>query len=239
MTILEYKQQAVSNINSIPEEYTVLLADLAKAESNELHYNRITGEKDITTGLGIYRFAQPKAEIFKYIDLVAKQVTKLPSSTWDEATINKVDSLCDKDILMYLSYLFYKEYYAPLCLELLPNGVVVDACNLYANSPRGATLSIQRAIFELNDMGYISLPKENIYEPIPTIGPKTKFNLKKIKQCSKDVHKVFNMLILLYMKTYYINIITSDKVKLNEAAKIIPALKNLKGWDNRVNNAID
>lgn len=239
MTIEEYKKSASIGIKSIPEEYAILLNDLEKAESGHLHYNRITGETDITTGLGIYRFAQPKAEIFKYIDLVAKQVTQLPSSAWDKATINKVDSLCDKDILKYLSYLFYKEYYGPLCIELLPNGVIIDACNLYANSPQGATLSLQRAIFELNDMGYISLPKENIYEPIPTVGPKTKANLEKIKQCSKDVHKVFNMLVLLYMKTYYINIITSDKEKLAQAAKIIPALKNLKGWDNRVNNAID
>lgn len=236
-SIQDYVNLQKEGFASIPEAYHEVLKDLNTDEGGKLHRNNT--ETDITTGMGIYRTVHPTAEVFKYIDLVAASVTTAKSNQWDLATINKVNGLLNNDVMYYLTYLFYKDFYAELPVDLLDPKTAADACNLYANSPEGLKISLQRAIFEVNDMGYINIPKENIYEPIPKIGPKTKENLRLILNAGSEAKKVFNLCVLLYMKTYYINIITSDADKIKEASKIIPTLKYLKGWDTRTNKKID
>lgn len=233
MESINYKEECAK----IPKVFNILFRDLEKDEGGHLHRN--PGETDITTGLGIYKGANPKAKIFEYIASVALPVTTTASNGWSPATIDKVNLLLDKDAMTYYSYLFYKDFYAELPMELLPEDTLLDSCNLYANSPEGLKLSLQRAIFEVNEMKYINIPKEDIYEPVPNIGPKTKRNLELIKNSTPECQKVFNLCVLLYMKTYYINIITSNKEKVAEASKYIPFLKFIKGVDSRVNSKID
>lgn len=234
MTIAEYTKIAKDNLNSIPQEFRVILDDLLQAESGKLHKN--TGEIDITTGTGIYRASFPNAEVFNYIELVAG---KGNTPSWDNNTITIVNSKLDQDVIYYYSYLFYKNYYKDLDLTLFPNEVIVDICNLYANSPQGAKLAITRGAINLYKIGLIHLEPSEVFEPVDKIGPKTINLLNKIKNASFEVHMCFVMSLMFEMQQYYCNIVTSDKDKVQEASKIINSLRFLSGWGNRLDNRLD
>ena len=237
MTINDYKQNTISNINSIPNEYKLILNDLLSAESGRLHRN--STETDITTGTGIYRVSSPNAEIFKYIDMVAANVTAGKSNTWDSRTITIVDGMIDKDIIFYYSYLFYKDFYSGIDLSLFPDEVLVDITNLYANSPQGCKFAVSRGAINLYKIGAVALTSDEVFEPMDKIGPKTINLLNKIKDSNHDVHRTFIMSLMFEMQQYYCNLVTQDKEKVAKASAIIPNIKYLPGWGNRLDNRLD
>lgn len=237
MSINDYKKTATDNIDNIPNEYKLILNDLLNAESGSLHRN--STEADITTGTGIYRVSSPNAEIFKYIDMVAANVTTGKSNTWDTRTISVVNGMLDKDIIFYYSYLFYKEFYSGIDLSLFPDEVILDITNLYANSPQGCKLAISRGAINLYKIGVITLTPDEVYEPMDKIGPKTINVLKKIRDRGSDVHSTFIMSLMFEMQQYYCNLITGDKDKVAKASAIIPNIKYLNGWGNRLDNRLD
>ncbi len=233
MTLAEYTKTAKDNLASIPAEYRLILDDLLQAESGKLHRN--TGETDITTGTGIYRASSPNAEVFKYIELVAG---KGNTSSWDATTIANVNTLLDPDVIYYYSYLFYSNYYKELDLSLFPDEVIVDICNLYANSPQGAKLAITRGAINLYKIGSVQLTPDEVFEPVDKIGPKTINLLKKIRDASHEVHMTFIMSLMFEMQQYYCAIVTSDKEKVAKASEIINSLRFLNGWGNRLDNRL-
>lgn len=232
MTLEQYKEESKK---TIPNEYRLILDNLKEAESDNLHRN--STEADITTGTGIYKFTHPKAEIFNYIDSVAKSIgITTPSNKWSSDEILTINSKLDKTIIDYYSYEFYNNFYGEIDFTLFPDEVIIDIANLYANSPSGAKLAITRGAINLYYIDAIELIPSEVYEPIDKIGPKTINVLKKIREATPMVHKCFIMSLCFEMQQYYSNIITSNKDKVREASKIIPSIIYLNGWGNRLDN---
>ena len=206
------------------KQYEKLLDSLYQFESGRLHYNG--KEKDITNGYGIYRFQQPKAALWTYIDSLAKGITTLPSSKWTKDIVDKVNAKIDKSKERELTYQFYKSFFANAHLELFHEDLVILMVNLYTNSPLGATESIQEALNDCYEYGIFKVAKEEVPEVVGQFGPKTQSAIKKFcdNADEKDII-IFKNCALLYMKSYYGEL---------AADKSSTMLVNLKGWNNRM-----
>lgn len=206
------------------KQYEHLLDNLFKAEGGYLHRN--SKESDITNAYGIYRYRQPQAALWTYIDSVAKKVTSLPSKSWDKATIEKIDKLIDKNKERELSYQFYKEFFKTAYLELFPDDLVIMVANLYANTPKGATEAIQEALRDVAQYGLIDMFLKDMPPVIGRFGPSTRRAVTRFTELAdrKDII-IFKNCALLYMKTYYADLVIS---------KTDTMLPNLKGWNNRM-----
>jgi len=215
----------------IPEEYNVLLDNIKKAESGILHYN--SKETDITNGYGIYRQRHPNALVFNYIDNISKPFTKLPSSKWNNKQLLKsLNSVINQDIDRYLSYLFYKEYLAGAKLELFDKDHVVLVANLYTNSPKGAWMSIQEGLRDMQKDGVLNIKLSDLPIVDGVFGGKTARALTLLKEIKTEtvyekvlINKLFKKSVLLAMKSYYADITSNNPDKF---------VGYLKGWDNRI-----
>lgn len=206
------------------KQYEKLLDSLYQFESGRLHYNG--KEKDITNGYGIYRFQQPKAAIWTYIDSLAKDITTLPSNKWTKDIVDKVNAKIDKSKERELTYQFYKSFFANAHLELFHEDLVILMVNLYTNSPLGATESIQEALNDCYEYGIFKVAKEEVPEVVGQFGPKTQSAIKKFcdNADEKDII-IFKNCALLYMKSYY------GELAVDKSSTM---LVNLKGWNNRM-----
>lgn len=206
------------------KQYEKLLDSLYGFEGGKLHYN--PKEKDITNAYGIYRFSQPKAELWTYIDSLAKGITTKPSNQWDKATVDAVNAKIDKVKERELTYKFYKEYFANAHLELFHEDLVVLIVNLYTNTPLGCIESIQEALNDCYEYGIFKVSKEEVPEVVGKFGPKTQTAVKTFcdNADEKDII-IFKNCALLYMKSYY------GELAVDKTSTM---LINLKGWNNRM-----
>lgn len=206
------------------KQYEKLLDSLYGFEGGKLHYN--SKEKDITNGYGIYRFQQPKAEIWTYIDGLAKGITTLPSNQWTKDIIDAVNAKIDKAIERELTYKFYKSFFANAYLELFHEDLVILMVNLYTNSPLGAIKSIQEALNDCYEYGIFKIEKENVPEVVGKFGPKTQNAIKTFSDNADDKDVIiFKNCALLYMKSFY------GELAVDKSSTM---LINLKGWNNRM-----
>lgn len=222
------------------KQYEALLNHLFKAEGGKLHKN--SKELDITNAYGIYRYANPKAEIWNYIDGLAMTVTRAPSKAWDAVQIAKVNNLIDKKIERELSYNFYKKYLAPLKLELYPDDLTVTLVDCFANTQTGTYKAIQEGLNDCYKYGLFKFtpkkpqPNGNILLVDGDIGSGTImainafFNNPEVKdpEIRRLQNIIFKNCMLLYMKSYYAEITVGKPDKF---------LGVLKGLCNRMENA--
>lgn len=206
------------------KQYEKLLDSLYGFESGRLHYN--SKEKDITNAYGMYRFQQPKAELWKYIDSLAVGITTLPSNQWTKDIVEKVNAKIDKAKERELTYQFYKSFFAKAHLELFHEDLVILIVNLYTNSPLGAIKSIQEALNDCYEYGIFKIAKEAVPEVVGTFGPKTQAAVKLFSDNAdeKDII-IFKNCALLYMKSFY------GELAVDKSSTM---LINLKGWNNRM-----
>lgn len=218
-------------LKEIPRQYVKLLDHIESAEGGVLHRNK--NESDITSSWGIYRGSPDGknfTELWDYIENVGKNVTDKPTHLWDSETIKAVDEIIKQDPITehYLSYKFYKKYLRGARLKLFPDELVIVMANLYTNTPLGAWMSVQEALIDITKDKILDLELDDLSAVDGGFGKKTRDSLIKFRDNSdwKDV-LIFKKSILLAMKTYYIDLSTSDVEKY---------LRNLPGWNARVEN---
>jgi len=215
-----------SKIASISDKYKYVLDYLKDAEGNVVERN--PGESDITAPLGVYRKEHPNADVFVYIDSVAKAVTSDPSTAWSASTIAKVDSLVDKKVCYYLAYLYYSDFYKSAALDYYDAEVAIAIVSIYANSPLLCNTSVQKAVNTMGVKNYIHLDNGPL-KVDGGVGSGTKSELTEIDGLSKDVNYSFRLLILHHVKTGYLTLYLGNIDKF---------CTFIKGWFNRVDNLL-
>ena len=203
-----------------------VLEYLAKAEGTDIVY--LQNEKDITAPYGIYRHAHPDAEIFKFIDSVARSIgIEHKSNQWDIGKVKRVNTALVgmQDEIDKLVSEFYEEYLKPAHLELFPPLCRVAMFSMYTNSPKNAWKSVQQSLIDVdkNNLGN----NDDLSIVDGSFGRKTERGIIDVVQSlNKQGHLYFETLMLSNMKTLYIRLAMSNPDKY---------LKYLKGWDNRMN----
>lgn len=207
--------------------YKKLLDSIYDVEGGRLHRN--PKEKDITNAYGIYRFQQPKAAIWTYIDSIAKTITTKPSSLWDDKTIEAIDAKIDKVKERELSYEFYKEFFVGAYLELFHPDLVIMVANCYVNTPLGTIKAIQEALNDCYKYGIFKVDKKEVPPVLGKFGPQTRTAVTTFSKNAdwKDII-IFKNCALLYMKSYYAELVIGNTITM---------LPNLRGWNNRMENA--
>lgn len=234
---------------NIPEDMKKILEDLRIQESgaslagSRIHRN--PSEYDITTRYGIYRYANPKAKIFEYIDTIARNMglTK-PSTQWTISDYISVQNKMDFDTELYYTYLFIKDYFS----VTLKNGTKLNidldkfdtetkkaVISLGWNSMKLCVKCLQSTINEFFIEEYIpGYNKTNVIACDGVYGPGTDKVLNIVldyinKQPNKELSIRFFHRFLNNAKTYYIKLALGNKNNL---------LQYLNGWNNRVDNLI-
>lgn len=189
---------------------------LSNVEGTIVHRNK--NEKDITSPYGIYRYTQPKASIFNYIDQVANEIgITNPSTIWSSEDIDRVNKSLDSDKVFELAVDFYKTF-TPLDLDSIDINIAYAYFNIYTNSPKCANSAMQSTCNKFGE----SLKVDGI------IGKMSKLSIENV--LNSDINtKEFLYLFLLACKDYYINITVSSPNNY---------IQYLKGWNNRVNALI-
>ncbi len=217
-------------MSAIPNNYSKLMDNLLDVEGGRLHKN--STEIDVTNRYGIYRGSRAGRNfkpLWDYVDKVASKVTKLPSSKWTNEISSEVNNLLDPDKVRYLSYLFYKDYFAGAHLDLFHNDLVILMANLYTNSPKGAWMSVQEALRDIQRDGILNMPFKKLSIADGVFGDKTrKALLEFLKTADRKDIIIFKKSILLSMKSYYIDLAVGNPDKF---------LLYLNGWDNRMEEA--
>lgn len=213
----------------ISDQMKALLTYLAKAEGVLIH--RLDGEKDITSMYGIYRYQNPKANIFKKIDSIALELgIKIPSSSWTKKELDLINDHIQnsKNLVNELFLLvveFYEDYYSSIKLNLFHEDCVVAIASMFANSRRLSIKAVQYAVNTMNLNGFVELNK-NLLED-GKLGDKT---LKALESClyacktGKNVGLLFESYMLLGMSAEYSILIKGDSRYLRFST----------GWDNRL-----
>lgn len=225
----------------VPNEWKEVLLKLKKQESGTLGLHRNPTEADITTAYGIYRYANPNAEIFKYIDQVAKSIgINSNSKTWlDRNTLTKIQSNIDPEKELYYTYLFIKSYFTINKQEI--NLDQFEPITRYAiislgwNSIKLCVKCLQSTINEMYMNGYIpNVDKSTKIACDGVYGPNTKRHLDGImsyintnKDKALELH--FYYRFLNNAKTYYVSLALNNQSKF---------LMYLKGWNARVDQLI-
>lgn len=202
--------------------YEKLVELLKTVEGDKIHYNK--GEKDITSAYGIYRYQQPQAKIFTYIDTVAKDlgITK-PSYEWTSEEINLVNINIDKDEEFNLAVDFYKTF-THLDLDQLGLELSYAYFNIFANTPKGANKAMQATINSLisnYNLDYKLLDVDGI------LGPKSRKVIYDVVKSYND--KELKLTFLVHANEHYINLAVNNSEKY---------LKYLNGWYQRIKNLI-
>ena len=212
-------------MEQIPENFKPILDLIKKQEGGYLHRNK--NEKDITTGYGIYRHANPKAVVWSYIDSLAKQLgIKTPSPTWTNDQIKSVNTLINPELEKYYSYLFYKDYFKNTGLADAHPIVQPVIVSLFTNGQKLYNMSLQRALNALIKEGVV---KDQKLVEDGVVGPKTLALFKVVSQASSAINEKLKLLILLYAKSYYATLIGNNPGSYAQYSK---------GWDSRVNQLI-
>ena len=230
----------------VPEVWKELLEDIKKQESGNLGLHRNPTEYDITTAYGIYKYVHKNAEIFKYIDEVAKTIgIKNGSTYWtDRATLTKIQSAIDPEKELYYTYLFYKDYLEGIKLSLFPDKLKRYVASFYVNGPKLCNKALQMTCnqfiyYNYKQGGYYKRTKIEKGKEVPNYLAQDGVLGNQSWEVIKDILKLcetnemylmeFKYLFLLYMKTYYCNL-----VRTNTANAVY-----IGGWNKRVDNLLD
>ena len=197
-----------------------MLDMLKKLEGGRLHFNK--GEKDITNGYGIYRYAHPNAEIWKYIDNIAQSLgINVPSYRWSRDMISAVNINIDPEIEAKLSLVFYREYFAPTKMELYPASFIKCLVSIYVNGVKLYNRSLQLALNKMIKAGRVPGPMLVVDG---AVGNKT-LGVVKIITSKPELHEEFKQVFLDTCKESYTSLANSNPAKYG---------RFLKGWHNRV-----
>lgn len=198
-----------------------------KLEGGKIHRNKT--EKDITSKAGIYKYAQPHAEIFSYYAQVAKNLGITKDSTeWTKSEIEKIDNAVDSVNDIAYSVEFYKGYFKNTVIESLDKVALLYG-SIYVNSQKIANKALQNSI---NSMVNI-LKERGIELDIKlkvdgVIGSGSKASIKKVI----EVCKLNNTLLDVWKQAFA----SSCKDQYVELANKGEKNKTyLTGWINRVN----
>lgn len=204
----------------IPVEYEKILDYLFKAEGGKLHYNK--NEKDITNAYGIYRYAQPNATVWFHIDNVAKRLgITTPSSKWSRDIVTLVNSKIDRAEDRYQSYIFYKGYFKPALLEVIPNNCWLYAVSIFTNGPVIYYKSLRNA---LNIFNYATGLNTNTLPVVGKGGDDLRQALTVVYN-NPALHSKFKDILIDKTKEEYTKLANSNTAKYG---------MYLKGWLNRV-----
>lgn len=195
---------------------------LKDVEGDKIHYNK--GEKDITSAYGIYRYSQPDAKIFSYIDSIAKDlgITK-SSKDWTHEEMERVNRKIDKEKEFNLAVDFYRSF-SPLDLDQLGLELGYAYFNIYTNTPKGANIAMQAMInsyIKNYQLDYKLLDEDGI------LGPKSKSLIYNVAKLYRD--RELKLAFLVFANDNYIKLVVNNPDKY---------LQYLKGWDQRVNNLV-
>ena len=201
-----------------------LLEYLAKAEGTELHYNE--GEVDITAPYGIYRKPYPNANIFKYIDGVARSLgIEVPSREWTEEEVLLIDNALDMQKINELAMEFYIGYAKGARLDMLPAESQVAMFSLYTNSPKLAWKAVQSALNKFVKNGWLEFRLQAVDGAYGKSTEEGLQELLKIAESNSGYGYIFEAYMLLEMSQEYAKLAVSNPDKY---------LKYLNGWNNRV-----
>jgi len=217
----------------IPEAYNTFLDNIKHAEGGHIHYN--VGEEDITTGYGIYKVGHESAIVFEYITMLANSLNiDTNSKHWNKEEIDRVNEILDPEVERYLTYLFYGKYLSGAYLYLFRPDMVMVMVNLYTNSPKGAWMSVQEALRDLQEDGILKLNLSELSTVDGQYGSKTNNALNMFNNIKTETEYektlldlIFRKSVLLAMKSYYTDLVSAKPSKF---------LKFAKGWDNRIEN---
>ena len=197
-----------------------MLIMLRKLEGGRLHYNK--GEKDITNGYGIYRYAHPHAEIWKYIDSIARSLgINIPSYQWSQDMVAAVNKNIDPEIEAKLSLVFYREYFRPTKMELYPASFVKCLVSIYVNGVKLYNKSLQLTLNKMIRAGRLPGPLLTVDG---AVGNKT-LGVVQIITNKPELHEEFKQVFLDTCKESYTSLANSNPAKYG---------RFLKGWHNRV-----
>lgn len=210
-------------VENIPARYKDILAFLKIQEGGVLHHN--AGEADITNGYGIYKYAWPNAEIWKYIRSVG-MIQGLPSETksWSDAACrNVVTPKIDPKYDLWLSYKFYTEYFKNIDMDCFTRTLIPVVVSLYTNSQSLFKKSLQNGInATIYNLG-LKIPQITVDG---ILGRATYEALRSILGSgAKDVDEILKARILDAADQWYDNLYKSNPDKYG---------KYIKGWHNRV-----
>lgn len=212
----------------IPVGFQDLLNMLRKQEGGKLHFN--AGEKDITNGYGIYRYAHPAASIWKYYDDIAISLDiKIPSYNWSMENILAVQSRINANEELWLSYLFYKDYLAPVCLDQCHPLLVKPIASIYTNGVKLCVRAMQRALIYLykDRLRDATFPADFAVDGL--MGPGTRDWFLKVSSLPEADIAEYKNLFLSCCKYEYKKLADSNPDKFG---------RFLKGWYNRVDSLI-
>lgn len=219
-------------VGVIPEGFMSLLTMLRKQEGGYIHKNN--NEHHYTNGYGIYRHVHEQALIFRYHDeLISKMTTinKVDSDlgrNWNQANSQELNSMIQQDKELWLSYLFYKDYFAILEFDKVNPILVRPIASIWTNGTKLCIRALQtalRMIYIKHNLAY-DFPKN--LQSDGNFGPVTKHWYMKLASYDNMINQEFVYLFLLAAKSEYIHL------ALNRS----DLLQYLKGWDNRVNSLI-
>nr|DAX81678.1 MAG TPA: hypothetical protein [Bacteriophage sp.] len=205
-----------------------LMNYLEKAEGTTVHRN--STESDITSPYGIYKSAHPTAQIFTFIDQIAKEAGIFKSSQqWTQNDLNLINQNIQRTNklpqIRSLAESFYDKYTQGLPLDKIPELCQVTVFSLYTNSSLNASKAIQMACNSF--IKNYSLQIASLVED-GALGRSSISALENINRCigiNTDRALYFETLILLHMSKLYATLAVANPDKY---------LIYLKGWNNRL-----
>jgi len=201
---------------------------LRKDEGSDIHYN--DGEKDITAGYGIYRYAHPDARVFLVIDKIALQLGVVyASSEWTTTVIKKVNSYIEnnydvKQEVYEATVEFYEDYLKRARLGLFPSECKVAMMSMFTNSEKGAWTAVQNTLLTLAKNGKLTIKLNELSGPDGAFGNKTRDGLADAQVNGVDP-MYMETLMLLHMLDYYVELWFRNPSKYG---------KYLRGWKERM-----
>lgn len=210
---------------NIKEKQVLFMNMIKKQEGGKLHRNK--SEKDITTGYGIYKYSFPEAEIFKYIDSLAKSLNiNKKSSEWSKSEIETINKNIDTNKELQYTIDFYNnEYFKKIDIYKLPIQLTLSVGSILINSPKIASKALQisyNTMIKLID----SLSNEKQIDEDGIIGSGTRNAIYKLSEKveSSDTDK--------YLWFYiFINSVISQYVDMaTDNGKEDKQLQYLRGW---------
>lgn len=224
-----------------------VVAKLREQEGGIIHRNK--GELDITSTCGVYRHSHPDAEIFKYLDELARDLgIAKPSANWTKEDIDKINQNLDLNKEFHLNVDFYKTYIKVVNLSLLPSQIVFAFFSLYTNGNKLACESLQRSCnLLLNKHASVFNNDSNgnrIYKDLVVdgkIGSGSRGVIYHIADIishsdqSELYGEIWRSYFLHAAKTAYVKIGTTDVAKTGTDKDI----KYLRGWINRCDELLE
>lgn len=219
-------------IGTIPQGFMNLLTMLRKQEGGYIHKNN--NEHHYTNGFGVYRHVHEQALLFRYHDELLKEMKTLNlkdpdwPSKWTRANSDELNSLINMDKELWLSYLFYKDYFAILEFDKINPILVKPIASIWTNGTKLCVRAMQTALRMIYIKYNLALDFPINLQSDGNFGPITKQWYMKLATFDNAINQEFVYLFLLAAKSEYIHL------ALNRS----DLLQYLKGWDNRVNSLI-